>query len=384
MVCACAYVGIVRSSLPNRYWKALARVVGALVTLNFLWLSQWKNESFQFKNPSLSTNVQIKQHSEEKDEVGVLPKSAMVVVDCDNETLDMVLNSWLCWAKLRGSEKAAEEFHVLCLSSQCCDVVSFIGMKTIGKDDIFEMYLLNRKGFQEYKPRSYLDDVMVARELVVQHLLFQGYSILRADADACFTKDIIPLVNDPSLGMLVSAQDPGKQYHQSAWANNYSCNGTQFLTLNNGLALLKGQRQVASFYSQAVGRSLRIMSEANVIDADGFGQKGFNEEALRSDFCIIFGSDTWNGEILSGKTNYNESPNFGISIFSVCSSCDKELYCGSSFAVHANCLQGHNKVKFLEMHNVWYLRKNWAEILPELRKNNLTEVMRSLAKSSLY
>jgi hypothetical protein len=283
-----------------------------------------------------------------------------------------------------GANKAAEEFHVLCLSSRCCDVVRSIGMKTIGKDDIFEMYLLNRQGFQEYKPRSLLDDVMVVRELVVQHLLFQGYSILRADADTCFTKDIIPLVNDQSLGMLVSAQDPGEQFHQSAWANNYSCNGTQLLTLNNGLAFLKGQRQVALFYSQAVGRSLRIMSEPNINDANGFGQKGFNEEALSSDFCVMVGSDTWNGEILSGKTNYNESPNFGISIFSVCSSCDKELYCGSSFAVHANCLLGHNKVKFLEMHKVWYLRENWAEILPELKKSSLTEVMNSLTKSSLF
>jgi hypothetical protein len=285
-----------------------------------------------------------------------------------------------CWAKVRGTAIAAEEFHVLCLSSQCCNVVSSIGIKTVGKDDIFQMYFLNREGFQNYPSRSHLDNVMVTRELVVQHLLFQGYSILRADADACLTADVVTLANDLSLGILVSAQDPGHEFYKTAWTNNYHCNGTQMLTLNNGLAFLKGQPQVASFYSRAVGRSLRIMCKARLDDANGFGQKGFNEEVKSSDYCVQFGSDKWDGSLLSGETSNTDLPNFNISVFSVCSMCDEEVFCGSGFAVHANCLLGDDKRKFLEKHEVWYLQENWVKILPEVKGKNLKEVLNSLVK----
>jgi len=305
------------------------------------------------------------------------------LVDCDDGTIDMVLNSLLCWAKVRGVDNAAKEYNVLCLSSRCCDMVSSFGLRHFGKDDMFQMYIRNREGYQKYAQTSHLDSVMITRELVVQHLLFQGYSVLRADADVCVTADLVALADDLSLDMLVSAQDPGHSLHQTTWAHNYHCNGTQFLSLNNGLAFVKGQPQVATFYALAVGRSLRIMVN-DPSSADGFAQKGFNQEAKESKFCVNFGLGTWNGSMLSGKTSYNALANFNISIFSVCSPCDRKLYCGSSYAVHANCLQGFQKRNFLDSQNAWHLHANWLEILAEMKGKGIEESIISLEKSSFW
>jgi hypothetical protein len=283
----------------------------------------------------------------------------------------MVLNSLICWADVRGAVAAAEEFHVLCLSHGCCEYASSIGIKTIGRNGTYEMYLNNRVGYTREPstpelPRSHLDDVMLVRDHAIQHLLHEGFSVFLSDADSCFLKDPMILIRENNLHLLSSAQPCKLPF----WSSNYSCTDDYelSLTLNGGIAYHSGSKDSAKFTAFAIGQAYRFSVSPNPKVKDGYGQKGMNVEAAHHGLCLTSTSlakqKTWGGEPLFGKINSTELK-LNVGVFSVCSPCDNGAFCEDAFAVHANCRLGHHKQKFLHERGVWFLADSWVNMVTE-------------------
>ena len=308
----------------------------------------------------------------------------LVLVDCDDHRSDLLMNFWLCWAKLRGIERAKQEIRVICLSHLCCDEARSYGLVTIGDEQgLFGHFHQLRLGYASLFERSYLAAIMVTRELIVLQLLSQGYNILRADADTCFTKDPLAIVQEEQLTIFASAQEvPSLELDtNSFWINNYSCQGETglILSLNNGCMFLRATARVIDAYAWTVGFGLRLSAESEVA-ADGFAQKAFNEYANRTQICVNHPIGTeqrvWTGSTLVGNS-LNENK-FRVGIFSVCSPCDSMRYChtGNAMVTHANCLAPNrttDKAAFLRIEHSWILHDNWQSMWELARQKSASE-----------
>jgi len=314
----------------------------------------------------------------------------ILVVPCDDSYFDLVMNSLLCWNNIRGAA-AIEAFRLFCLSETCCERASSLGLKTLGIDqtgNIYEMFLMHRIGYLRRERNSYLDDLMYTRDHLLSHLLYEGFSVFQADADSCFVEDPFTLFEENELDLLISAQPCLKKIHP-LWCNDYGCPGESNLpvmTLNGGIAYFSGVEPMASFVARGAGHGMKISTSPNFLERDGFGQKGFNEEARISGFCFNSTEESAN-RIWTGKPLFSDPAlgNLNVGIFSVCSPCGDMASCEHALAVHSNCSPTlEAKKTFMQQKGVWFLADDWKERAFSLNasrpEDKLEEVLRVIHK----
>lgn len=326
------------------------------------------------------------------------PGDVRLLVDCDqNVQIDMLINSALCWARVRGMEAAIREFTVWCLSQSCCEQASKLGFRTLGSDGWPAQYRSFRSGFERNgPPTAYLDSIVLQRDLIYHRLIGDGGWLLRADIDSCFVRDPIRFAQDHNLDVFGSAQEVKLTKDNNAgiavdakgqpvlpyWAYHWECPGATtplHLTLNLGVGLLRCTDLTQQHFGLAMGHGFHVMARGvdgitqETHHPIGWGQKGWNIHMHRSGLCLKqIGKPSginWDGQEVVGSTREPKGPQDPPRLqhggFAVCSHCDASELCGKehTYLVHANCLGGDDKLKYLKKtESAWWLREDWRAI----------------------
>ena len=297
------------------------------------------------------------------------------VIDCDSESVDLALNSILCWANVRGAENAAREVTVLCLGdafeSSCCAFFQRLGFRTLGYGDDIEIHRLSKTAFESSGPSiAHLDSVQLYRELAYSQLLMNSKKLLvRSDADSCFVADPLQAFADTSLDFLISAQHEQKPFWSYDWACSSAERKVNELTLNGGIQIIQGSTAVSKHLASMFGIGLFVLAGGktsvgdSVHDPDGWSQKGMNIHFDRLGLC--FERSESSGSLIrsQGSTRHEEFfPQVKVGIFTnVCSPCQPGFCTPAEevVTVHANCVLISDKKKFLQSADAWRLRSDW-------------------------
>lgn len=298
--------------------------------------------------------------------------TTLFVVDCDEGRLDMVLNSILCLANVIGASQAAAAATVLCLHASCCLEAERAGLRTV----MDRNQMLTVKGYRSYgKPKSHLDDVQLYREWAYLHLLEQGHSIFRTDADTCLSRDPLlaavgPNQLGPAADIIVSVQQLPVD---GQWSFQWSCGAHDLgMTLNNGVAWLRSKPAVIEFLNYELGLGIALLSSE--YDSDGWSQKSFNMAMHSGGLClaptdnrISNPTEALNaglylyGTTLALDTDKVTFPQLHVAAFGVCSY-RNDWNCSKAPLVHANGMVVSLKRQALKEHDSWHLRKDWENV----------------------
>lgn len=131
----------------------------------------------------------------------------LVLLDTDEKSLPMVLNAVISLAEFYNAAELAQMVHVLCFDTASCAFVTQAGFKVVGRG----IALAVRQGFNQRLDNAtysgnWLDDICLAREQALLHLLSMGRLVLRSDNDVCFLKDPFVLQQKTGAGIVISAQ----------------------------------------------------------------------------------------------------------------------------------------------------------------------------------
>jgi len=299
--------------------------------------------------------------------------TTLFVVDCDEGRLDMVLNSILCLANVIGASKAAAAATVLCLHASCCLEAERAGLRTV----MDRNQMLTVKGYRSYgKPKSHLDDVQLYREWAYLHLLEQGHSIFRTDADTCLKRDpLLPAAGPNELGpaadIIVSVQQLPVD---EKWSFQWSCGAFDLgMTLNNGVSWIRSIPAVIAFLNYELGLGIALLSSEH---NDGWSQKSFNMAMHSGGLCLAPADNRISSPIdalndglflygttldLNPKGSTVSYPRLYVAAFGVCSY-RNGWNCSKAPLVHANGMVINLKRQALKQHDSWHLREDWETV----------------------
>lgn len=204
----------------------------------------------------------LQDHEERTEHEGV---EKVVLLDTDAKSLPMFLNVLISLANFYDSRALAKMVHVLCLDQESCAFTTQAGFTMVGGGTASAV----RQGFNEKVDNStysgnWLDDICLAREQALMHLLTVSKLVLRTDNDVCFLEDPFVLQQKTGAGLVVSAQPLSPSFEGGMWSYDWRCNSTTGaalpLTLNNGVMVIDGRNADArNLYGQAYGLGVKLL-----------------------------------------------------------------------------------------------------------------------------